>query len=65
MFDTDTDIRRIPDDPRRVAPPYQAPGEIEPPAPREPSAAQLRALTAEVEMDIMACLKGEQDFRGV
>jgi len=64
MFDTDTDIRSIPDDPKRTAAPHQAPGEIEPPEPRELSPAQLRALPAEVERDIMACLKGEQDFRG-
>jgi len=64
MFDTDTDIRRIPDDPRRVAPPHCAPGEIEPPAPREPGTAQVRALTAEVEMDVLACLKGERNFMG-
>jgi len=64
MLAANTSMHHIPDDPYRVAPPYQAPGEIEPPEPRPPSAAQLRALTAEVEMDVLACLKGEQDFMG-
>jgi len=62
MLAANTSMHHIPDDPYRTAPPWQAPGEIEPPEPREPSPAQLRVLTAEVEADVLACLKGEKDF---
>jgi len=62
MLTTNTALNLFPDDPMRVAPPHCAPGEIEPPEPRQPSAEQLRALTREAENDLMACLKGERDF---
>jgi len=62
MLAANTSMHHIPDDPMRTAPPWQAPGEIEPPEPRELSPAQLRTLTAETEADVLACLKGEKDF---
>jgi len=62
MLTTNNASHTFPDDPMRVAPPHCAPGEIEPPEPRQPSAEQLRALTREAENDLMACLKGKRDF---
>jgi len=48
-----------PDDPYRVAPPYCAPGEIEP---REPTKAEIAEMQLEVEREIVESLSRGHDF---
>jgi len=49
----------MPDDPYRVAPPYQASGEIEP---RKPTKAEIAEMQSEVEMEIVESLAHGHDF---